>query len=316
MLPSYNIGRILKLRKKIMEGLSPEYHGYSYLAEGFDDLVNHVSSLLPKVKREIVYKSILTYAGVALLDPVLEELSWRLAGNIKRLKDDICVPVWTAQTEDEWVPVQVQSVHRFRIGVAKQVEEPEQKPEEGEEKQVFSRGASILKLFVLGGTPAGHTFEKFMTDKSCFFIRKDLGFSLYASSSGDLYSDPKPSHPMSDVTELTRMRFMALFTPEVCLKNLFGMQIACTSGLQKWNQALMKKRQREGFNCPFNYPLPAHPCYLCSKGGDVCQAACHRKTYTQKPCAKCKKKNRFFDPEREGSVCIDCLNNQLVKGGS
>jgi len=313
-LPSYNIPRILKLRKKIVEGISLEYHGYAHDAEAFDSLVNRVSSLLPKVDRDVVWDSIRTYAGVAILNTQLHELSWRLAGNISRLQDGVTVPLWSSFSEQEWVPVQVQSVQRFRVAKKKQKEIVGQK--ETEKKPIQTRSVMIAKIMVLAGLPAGHTFEKFMTEPACYFIRTDLGFSQYAATPSDMFAEPKKSYPMSDVTELTRMRFMALLTADSCKDGLNCNKIACTGSMKKWNRLIMQKRQREGFSCPFSYPLATHPCHLCEKGYVSCPASCHHLDYHRKMCVKCNNPKAFFDPEQPGSVCVDCLSRQLVKRGT
>jgi len=315
-LPSYNLPRILKLRRKIIEGISLEYHGYAHIAEAFDDLVNRVSSLLPRVDRDVVWNSMRTYAGVALLNPQINELAWRLAGNIHRLQNGVPVPPWSSFSEEEWAPVQVQSVHRFRIARKKQKELDEPKEGEQRKKLIQTRSVLIAKILVLAGLPAGHTFEKFMTEPACYFIRTDLGFNQHAATPSDMFAEPKKSYPMSDVTELTRMRFMALFNLDSCEDGLNCKKIACTGSMKKWNRSIMQKRQREGFNCPFNFPLATHPCHLCEKGYMVCPAACHRLNYTRKMCVKCNNPKAFFDPERPGSVCVDCLSRQLVKRGT
>jgi hypothetical protein len=304
-LPAYNITRILKRKQKIKSAIELEYHGFAHMAEAFEVLVNHISSLLPKVDREVVWESLRTYAGVPLLDPQLEELSWRLAGNIQRLQDGIPVHPWSTIVEEEWVPVQVQSVHRGRHRWGK-------KATESQKRSAPTRGVVYVKLKVLGGYPAGISFDKFMTDQTCSFHRTDLGFSQYGNDPTDIYREPRKSYPLLDVTELTGMRFMIYLSVEAMKMERIFDNLDCTTGMKKWNRNLMKRRQRDGFNCPFNYPYPDNQCYDCPKGRDRCPAACHRISYVLKTCAKCHKPAQH-DPERPGNVCVECLNYTIVE---
>lgn len=308
-LPRYSIPRILKLKKKIKDAVEFEYHGYAHIAEAYDVFVNHISSLLPKVDRDVVYESLRTYAGVPLMDPQIEELAWRLAGNIQRLQAGIPVPPWSSLIEDEWVPVQIQDIHRFRIGPRKSKEEKKDK----KVKKGPTRGAATAFIKVLGGYPAGTVIEKFLTDKACFFIRVRLGFSQFPNDPTDMYREQKKAYPLAEVNELTGMRFMALLTSEAYKEGKYFSNVACTSSMVKWNREIMKRRQRDGFNCPRGLPLASLPCHKCFFGRDRCPAACHRLTYVPQHCAKCNKRS-YHDPARPGQVCVQCLNNSLAKG--
>lgn len=311
-LPSYNIPRVMKLRQKIIEGITLEYHGYAHIAEAYEVLVSHISTLLPRVDRDVIWESLRTYAGVPLLEPQIDEIAWRLAGNIDRLQDGVPVHPWSSLLYDAWVPVQVQAVHRYRISRKKKKDEPP-KVEGAEERRVSGRGAFRMRLIVLAGHPAGHVFEKKMTDASTYFIRADIGFSQYTPDPTDIYHEPMKCYPLADVTELTRMRFLIWLDHELCANGLDFTKVACTGSMRAHNRKLMKIRQREGYKCPLNLLAGDMPCYNCPKGYDSCKAACHRLTYIQKPCIICNRPNAYHDPERPGTVCAECLSQQLVE---
>ena len=296
-LPKYNINRILKLKAKLSKAIELEYHGFTHTAEAFDVFVNHVSSLLPGVRRDVVYESMRVYAGIPLLDKQLKDLAWRLAGNLGRLKEGKPVYPWSTLPEDEWVPVQVRSVHKYRYRWKNDAKN-------------FGRHGAAYKLLVLGGYPAGHEFEKEMSDGTTFFHRVDLGMDKYGNDPTDIYHEPKERYPLVDVTELTSMRFMVWLTGKLCIPEFNFDTLQCPASMRKWNRDLTKRRNRKNFNCPFGYQLPEHPCYKCAKGYSTCPVACHPVNYVKMHCTKCGKE-RYCDPARPGQVCVPCLNNMM-----
>lgn len=309
-VPSYSIPRIMKLRKKLRKWLEP-WSGQVYKNEGFEELVYHLTSLLPKVGSDVVWESLRTYAGIFLTLKHIDEICCRFAGNLARLQAGIHVPPWSTLVEEEYIPVQVQDIHRYRTEV------PMTKEKRAElvrlKKKIPTRGSFLAFCQVLAGYPAGQLIEKTFTDLSGFFIRTDVGFSRFAPDPTDMYSEPKKSYPMRDVTDLVGMRFLAFIDHDSCKRELCYSHLQSTPSFNKWNRIIMKKRQREGFACPLSKTLDELPCHECHFGRDRCAAACHRLTYVKKHCVKCNKE-AYHDLARPGQVCVECLSNTVQKG--
>jgi hypothetical protein len=297
MTPVYNIPNILKLRKKIVTGLTEQFHCRSHIGEEYDQLVDFLVKLIGRVDRDSVWKSLMGYAGVVITNAHINEISWRIAGNVARLRRGVVVPVWSSLIAAEWAPVQVQHVYRYLI--------PDR-----DKKKSSDRWAATLNLFVLGGYAAGHSFDKFMTEAACRFVRTELGFSRFADRPRMIDSVRKKSYPMSSSLEFTRMRFMVNLQPKLCVNGINFDQVKGSSSAKAWNRELMKKRQREGFSCPFRFPLATNPCYRCYKGLDQCEAACHKLTYKQGECSHCENDHAFMDPARSEDTCVDCLSRR------
>lgn len=296
--PRYVISKIIKLHKKLAEDTLLEHHGYSYSGPAFEEFVNAVHTAIPKADRKALYNSLVPLAGIDLLDKEIDELAWRLAGNVHNLSKGIAVPFWTRQLFPEWAPVQIISVKRYLAKV---------KTVSGSAKT--EKRACRVKLFILGGLAAGRTIERTWTDGYCQHLRTIFGFSRYDRAKYS-YDDTKPNYPLLNVLEFTRLRFLAYITPEKSINEPDFEKIECPGGCLSWNKKLMKKRQRQGHICPKQYPLAVIPCYKCEQGYDKCSAACHPNTFLLRGCPACEVIS-YFDPANNDDVCVNCMEKKL-----
>lgn len=294
-VPPYNIRRILALRNKLRYEVLLPFHGLIHEAESFHEMVQAVRQVIPGATHSALLHSMRHLAGITITAAHIRDLSWRLAGNTHHLRRDVAVVPWTSQPFAEWALMQIVSVTKTTALVA------------GVANSKIEKPAACLSLFVLAGLPAGITIERTWTQGTCFRLRTKLGFSKFDSEkyrSGSRRAD----RPLRDLLELTRLRFLGLFTPETCAGSPNFSDVRCSASQVSWNREIMTRRRRQNFSCPMDYPIAEVPCYRCHVGYEACSAGCHPKTYDKRVCANCKQLSFF---ESVDSTC--CINCALVK---
>ena len=117
--PSFNIREIERRRETLIAGVLTPYVGHKFNP---DEVSIQLHQALPTgIPYDAVFESTRYLAGQQFERKDALGLAWRLAGNIKRLKEGQTVLPWTVQFTDEWVPLQILRVertrdHRNRIG--------------------------------------------------------------------------------------------------------------------------------------------------------------------------------------------------------
>ncbi len=273
---------MFKLKKKILEDLDVIGFLDSMPAGNeFDEFVELIHGLLPEgILYETVYDSCLPHAGEQLTQRTLVALTWRLAGNVRRLRHGHPVLPWEGQDTEEWVPVQV-----LDVGVAS------------------SRRGKLggnFALKVLAGQSCPEEFNHFWTTAYCHTFSRYLGFSRYHDG----------KYPLRDVRELVNFRFLAQIVPNTIKLSLD--KIACPPSYREWNHNYLRRRLREPgvFECPRHFPRSVN-CYQCYVGQDECPVAVHATTYFRHECPECGKEGWF-----EGlsdTVCVDCNVINAIK---
>lgn len=295
--PRYNLEVIARLRRRLDEDVLGDSYGVVFAGADYDALVDKVMTVMPTtVKRPVVWDSLRDVAGVQLLAPVARELVWRLAGNIDRLRKGIPVPRWAGQVEAEWVPLQVMSV---RLSVQKRTLTS---------GKVVKKPGGWMRFRVLAGYPAGLEVVKFVSTALASRMSPTLGFARWDREKFQWSQVPSDKRPFRDIRDFGRLRLYGLVSPETCKDGLSFTDIRCPPGAKSWNQALLKKRKRVGFSCPFNY---THDCCVCPVGWTACPAACHAFTFLSKICSICKKQ-AWHDPQVTEAHCVGC---QLAQEG-
>ena len=244
----YNIARVFVLRDKLMAETMVPFLGTELIGEWFDRLVEDLSEALV-VDDPIIYDSIRHLAGSILDRKQAYILAWQLAGNLERLRDDIPVPRWFMQTEEEWLPVQILSWQA--------------------DKTARGRSTNTYRMRVLAGTAA-----TVLTTASW-----PLGFTrMLARQIG--FTARRGKLPYQHPSEFVQLRLRILADPSRSKPGQLGFwEVAGGSGLTNWNKTILQMRARIGFACPESY---THPCYRCPVGYDNCDAACHKETiYTE-----------------------------------
>ncbi len=275
----YNLSYINKIRNNLNEKLRP-YYNTQLDGESFPAFVTDIHSVLPSViARSIIIQSIMNLVGTELTKEMLNKLSWRLAGNIQKLKEGKPVLAWIRQTELEWCPVTIldaQSGKNFKGDLG-----------------------GFYKYKILGGSPAGLTFTLFWSRKYSKFLSRSLGFKRTRK----LY------YKFSNIKELVSMRLYLLFDPALSKDDKpRANKFYVPASFLKYNQTILARRFRIT-PCPLNYKLSELPCYKCPMGYDKCTAGCHSATYIIKVCPRCEKEN-WFDPKSKSVICINCEDNR------
>ena len=242
-LPSFNLKRVEDYRNKLRDTAFFEFVGDTPEGDGFARLVTLVCRAIPRVKRRAINDSLRHLAGQTLTRQIVGRESWRLAGNIDRLREGQIIPPWHVQTEDEWVPVQVISHAKAR-----------RRDHSGAE----------YRLRVLAGTACPEIIANYWPHGFLQVLGRRLGFSA-----------PWGHHPMVDSAELVNLRLLVCLEPSRSRGRPGFEKIACTPGLIDWNRRLIKMRRRIDFECPQGFE---HQCYQCPIGYVECPAGVRRTT--------------------------------------
>jgi hypothetical protein len=208
------------------------------------------------------------------------------------------IPPWSRQMWPEWAPLVILSVNPTMVKVKKTL---------GSSIKIAKEGG-YFSMMIVGGIAAGHKIERMWTADYCHRVKKEFGFARFDRNK---YHQGRggPSYLFSDILEFTRLRFLGLFTADSCKQGPDFEKIKASSACIKWNRNLFSQRLRlKKWHCPMNYPLATVPCHWCELGYDHCSAACHPKTYQQRPCSICKQEKAWFDPAMNDDRCVDCMN--------
>lgn len=285
-LYSYPLARIFGYRDKLLNSAKVRRClGQTLRGEDFSEFVTQIHRLLPKgIPKDLVFDSLQYLAGTRLSERELEDLSWRLAGNLRRLRNLRPVQPWFTQAQQEWVPVQVLSGQPYRT-------------------KRYGKPGMIFQLQILAGSPCPLTIDHFWSRGFCRLIASRIGFSA-----------PWGDYPFLSEYQLVSTRLYVLVDPEKSVGGKPGFnQVKETQpgGILSWNKELLKLRARRGgFTCPQNYPA-AHRCFQCHVGMDQCPAATHEETFVRKPCRKCQRSN--WHDTADDRICVDCNAREALK---
>jgi hypothetical protein len=282
----------LALKNKICSNRKVrESEGALLQGDEFNAFHDALSRLLPKVDRGTLFQSIRHSVGQTLTPELLQEIAWRLAGNVPRLQRGQPVPPWNRQADEEFVPVQIFRVQKIRR---------------------FGNVSVEWSARVLAGTSVGLTVHKTWSDKLCRAIAQRLGFGK-----------PWQAGRYEDAVELFGLRFYVLIEPKLCGTSPGFETIWYDDAEEKirpgsfydYNRTIIRMRQRpdDFFPCPQGLPHSL-PCRLCVFGQDQCPAATHGRTYTQRRCDSCERDDAYFDPTFPTRVlCVECHQRHMLR---
>jgi hypothetical protein len=304
--PSISIKKVLAARIKIAE-VCNLHRGALVTGEAFNHLVSSVHQEILTTDLRAVANSMRSVAGRHLTDDVIDELSWRLAGNLHRLAKGMTVAPWTSQAEKEWATMQVsQVIRKFRRYKAKTEEQAALAGADGK----VSKAGILLKFRILTGLAAGRSSEKFWSDTMCEMLKSEFGYDKWNRARRSRNVGTRPSWPFLAYGEFFRLRLQVLVDPELCQFGEVGFQeVRGTAATKKWNREIMRMRLRDGFVCPAGYSED-FSCHLCPIGLGKCKAACHALDYQTSDCEVCHKTDRFFDVDISETHCVDCAVSQ------
>jgi len=279
---------VFELRQKLKEAVGVEFLNTTPAADTFKRLVALVMELLPKgIEYKVLEDTLRHLAGMRLDERILDSMCWRVAGNVKRLKQRKVVPPWHIQKLPEWVPVQTTACRRERS----------------------SRGkfGARFQFRILAGTPAGLLAEKFWTTKFCRFISENLGFGKHN------YNRPTPKS-YSVPEQFVGLRLYVCVTPKLSGKEPGFDGIGFPGSCVTWNKVTINCRARTqpGFTCLLKQTAMTLACHTCPIGFLRCRAATHRQDWVKQYCSDCSRE-AYFNPEVQSDVCVDCTSRAAYR---
>jgi hypothetical protein len=283
----------LELGGKVVEG------------KRFEKLLRLAAEILPgKVERPALYDSLRGCLGEVMTAERAQEIGWRLAGNLPRLRLGRAAPPWHVQKFLEWVPLHVVGCRPELRGRGK-------------------RGV-LYSFRVLGGSPCPRILQQWFSVKWCRVVAVDFGFSPRGR---------RPKFPYSAPEQIVGLRFCGLVDPELSGgEPVFRvpLEVSKARGLRAhghafpgycrdYNRGALERRFRTEpavFDCPRDLPRD-YPCHRCPSGfggAGGCPAATHRAEWAVRPCPRCDLEAAFFDPELPGDLCVDCHRREAYRG--
>jgi hypothetical protein len=291
---TYNLQETIEIRERLRGAVSG-FVGTKLEGSSWYGLITAVHACLPKsVTVTTVSESLRYLVGSVLTDREFKALTWRMAGNLPRLRRNRWVTLWKGQFNDEWVPAQVVDVVLARK---------------------WQKLGHEIHFRVVGGLscpcviPHWWSFEQqryfayFQDDKG-----KGFGFSRNRG-------DTRPGYPFSDAKQFVQLRCQLLMTPDSCRDGPDFSQIGFNVSSRAWNMDVQHRRFRRlsKYECPMNYPN-TWPCYRCMIGRDQCSQAVHPTTYVVKACGGCDTESAPFENDRAG-LCVNCETKERLKQG-
>ncbi len=230
--------KIIKAKNKLFDVCLTEFFYSKVEGDIFKDLVKVIAKQL-KLPVELIQESLYDVVGLTLDLPTLTELTWRLCGNLHKLKEGKIVRKWVKQEYPEWVTVQVMYACL---------------------QERNSRKGVNLKYNALIGSPAGVSFFRWWSYEKAFVIARRIGFTK-----------ARGKRPYRHYSEFGRLRFNIYLEPTT--GRYSPEQVTCSSGLLNWNKQILDYRNRnideKIWKCPQNSDIF---CYNCLMGYDKCPA--------------------------------------------
>jgi hypothetical protein len=276
--------------------LLPRYRDRRLKGDDFDEFVEHVLESLPKgISRKTLLDSIRHLVGQKLTAHLLDETCWRLAGNVKRLKQTRAVAPWTGQKHPEWVPVQIQKV-RLQLG--------------------GRRGTEIgheVSFRVVAGTSCPLIITQWWSRKKSRYLaqfkdEQGNGFGFIRAWP----NQPTP-YEFKDPKQLVTLRCLLLIEPKLCDSEGPNFhEIAHSSGTTKWNKEQQKFRARleAPYLCCKEMPADI-PCHQCPVGLDTCRASTHARTHEWRVCPQCKEEAWHDPADKIHGICVGCVEYNI-----
>jgi hypothetical protein len=245
---------------------------------------------LTSVRRSTIERSMPDLLGRKLGETEAVQLTYRLAGNIERLRKDTPVPPWQFQVVDEVVSVQVLQLVR---AASKR------------RKAGFS-----AKLLVLTGYPAGKMVENFWSYELCRYVStRVFGFSSRRGA--------RPYERPEDLVRLyTGLEIDAKKSDDAPRYGRFVKRNELVEINQKRISARLDKNSDQApYPCPIEFPGSCAICpvgYRPSPEKRHCPLATHPETYEVGPCSFCGREEATFDPGVSTRSCALCDQKQRL----
>ncbi len=273
-LQIYNLKNVFRLRNRLMDNISTSYLCCTLEGKDFRQFVEDVWRDLPSgASLGAVFESLRNVAGVELTQQMIQELSWRLAGNLSSLKDGIPVNSWSGQSVEEWVPAQI----------VRGVPSLNRKQQPG----------YLFTLRALAGSPCPMFIRKHWTRPACAVAARHMG-----------HSKRNGKYPYIHPLQLVGLRLYCLVTPRLSQNGNPGFfKTECPPSCMRYNREILTTRLGpRPSSCPRGY---MHDCHKCTVGYIECDGGTHRENYVKSFCGHCGR-DSVFDPENRSNKCVSC----------
>jgi hypothetical protein len=290
-----NLKKTTKLRKKIQASLA-SFVGEKLVGDTFYEFVSNFYEVFPKTAYRQTFQESLQYlAGDSLSREGLEEVIWRMSGNVSRLRQRRKVLPWSYQPFLEWVPAQVIRVIR------------EPHPQSWTFGTKSKLGWTIL-FRVLAGLSCPSTITQWWSVERCAVASRAFGFSRRRSPNSE---KPAP-YPYKTPQQFTLLMTHLLIDPALSNDGPEFERMKFPPSVARWNRDIHVRRRRETFSCPEGHPRDFQ-CYRCPQGWDSCPASTHKYTFDFRPCPICSLSEAPYDPEMDLDICLNCHHKNMVK---
>lgn len=301
-----SLSAVEEWRRALLDDVCPQFWGAEVRGEVFFDLTSACSTALGLKRpaaRAAVADSLRPLAGGVLTAAAAAELSWRLAGNVHRLRKGEAVPEWCRQIDEEWSPAEVEAVSPTR-----RVFRPRGDDARAAADGLVHQAGFSLSLRLLAGSPAGRVARVFWSNELCHVYKQSFGYSRVCHARYSRAFRAHREYPFLDPREFFGMRVNVLVDPTTSQPpHQVGFRlIADTPAMVAHNRRLMVAREREDFACPRGYQVDAVPCWQCPAGRDECPAACRAVGCVAGDCPSCGGRGVWLDGGARPPVCLDC----------
>lgn len=302
-----SLSDVVKLQKELAECVLFPYYSVFVTPELFSEIVNAVrAAAAAAVDAGVFTQTCLNIAGRELTRETAEDLAWRIAGNLDRLKgsprrreDPVPALPWGGQCSREWVAADVvrsdTGVRRFRAakGVAA-----------GPDGFVHRRGSDV-RFRILTGPPAGRLVDRFWSLDVCDLHKSAFGFDKKNRERFSTRVGTRAIRPYQDPREFFNMRVFLLLDPSATRADHVAFtHVRGSPGTIAYNRTLIDWRMRDGHTCPRKLP-DSFDCFRCPAGFGECAAACRPDSLVKHACESCGRSDRYFDPVNP-LHCVDC----------
>lgn len=273
--PVFNMVAIERLREKLYNRVFAGILNSPVDGPGLDRLAKQLQRTLPKgASYDAIFESIRSIAGKTLTPTLAAEWSWRLAGNLRRIRAGELAAPWASQYEDEWIPLQILRGTPMRNDRNKTGYE--------------------FTFRVLAGTSCPLLIRAFWQSRASKYVAMRIGFSK-----------PWGGFPYQHPRQLVGLRLLGKVIAASSRGQPDFHEVACPPSFVDWNRDnILKLRLRaHGLTCPNNF---VHACHNCAVGYEACSAGTHLRSYEVGFCNKCGKSDAVFDPEEQSLNCMDC----------
>jgi len=253
--------------------------GSSLSTDEFPQLVDAICKYLPpSIGQDVVSTTLSPLLSQEVTEEGLDEMFWRLTGNLDLLRAGRPATGWCVPVVDTWCPVLV-------LRADKRTER--------------KRAGYFLRMRMLQGPGSGMIVGKFFSNRFLKFIAGDFGFSQRAAL------------PYVSALDMVLLQCCVSISPKSSDKpKITKVTVLSSQKVYNKQQLQIRFRKPKVFSCP---KLFKHACRQCPIGYKDCVAGTHEFTFKSMLCDICKSK-AWFDPELSEEMCIGCYNKFSVVG--